>query len=192
MPVTWLCSGDTKRYSVSPKKDTTKISPSGCKVIILFISFGYEFSKPQIPHCSYHPLVTKCPGEHTQYTGTYLPRKLLQLTKNCRKSQLCIRYAQIFLDPQFSSVAQLCLTLWDPMDCSTPGFPVHDQLTEPTQTHVHWVSDAIQPSHPLSAPSSSCIQSFPESGSFQMSQFFASGNQSIGVLVSVSVLPMNI
>ena len=54
---------------------------------------------------------------------------------------------------QFSSVAQSCLTLWEPMDCSTPGLPVHHQLPEFTQTHVHWVSDAIQPSHPLSSPS---------------------------------------
>ena len=54
---------------------------------------------------------------------------------------------------QFSSVAQLCLTLCDPMDCSTPGLPVHHQLPEPTQTHVHRVIDAIQPSHPLSSPS---------------------------------------
>ena len=54
---------------------------------------------------------------------------------------------------QFSSVAQSCLTLCDPMDCSTPGFPVHHQLPEPTQTHVHRVSDAIQPYHPLSSPS---------------------------------------
>ena len=54
---------------------------------------------------------------------------------------------------QFSSVAQSCLTLCDPMDCSKPGFPVHYQLLEFTQTHVHWVSDAIQPSHPLSSPS---------------------------------------
>ena len=54
---------------------------------------------------------------------------------------------------QFSSVAQSCPTLFDPMDCSTPGLPVHHQLPEFTQTHVHRVSDAIQPSHPLSSPS---------------------------------------
>ena len=53
---------------------------------------------------------------------------------------------------KFSSVAQLCLTLHDPLDCSTPGFPVHCQLLELAQTHVHPVSDAIQPSHPLSSP----------------------------------------
>ena len=54
---------------------------------------------------------------------------------------------------QFSSVAQSCPTLCDPMDCSTPGFPVHHQLPESTQTHVHWVGDVIQPSHPLPSPS---------------------------------------
>ena len=54
---------------------------------------------------------------------------------------------------QFSSVAQLCLTLCDPMDCSMSGLPVHHQLLELTQTQVHWVGDAIQPSRPLSSPS---------------------------------------
>ena len=54
---------------------------------------------------------------------------------------------------QFSSVAQSCPTLCDPMNCSTPGLPVHHQFPEFTQTHVHQVSDAIQPSHPLSSPS---------------------------------------
>ena len=56
---------------------------------------------------------------------------------------------------QFSSVAQSCPTLCDPMNCSTPGLPAHHQLLEFTQTHVHRVSDAIQPSHPLSSPSPS-------------------------------------
>ena len=54
---------------------------------------------------------------------------------------------------QFSSVTQSCLTLCDPMDCSTPDFPVHNQLLELAHTHVHQVSDAIQQSHPLSSPS---------------------------------------
>ena len=56
---------------------------------------------------------------------------------------------------QFRSVTQSCLTLFDPMNCSTTGLPVHHQLPEFTQTHVHRVSDAIQPSHPLSSPSPS-------------------------------------
>ena len=54
---------------------------------------------------------------------------------------------------QFSSVAQSCLILCGPVDCSMPGLPVHHQLLEFTQTHVHWVGDASQPSHPLSSPS---------------------------------------
>ena len=55
---------------------------------------------------------------------------------------------------QLSSISQSCLTLWDPVDCSTPGFPVHLHFWELTQTHVDRVGDAIQPSHPLSSPSS--------------------------------------
>ena len=58
---------------------------------------------------------------------------------------------------QFGSVAQSCLTLCNPMNHSTPGFPVHHQLPEFTQTHVHQVSDAIQPSHPLSSPSTPAL-----------------------------------
>ena len=77
------------------------------------------------------------------------------------------------------------------MDCSTLGFPVHHQIPELTQTHVHWVGDAIQPSHPV-IPFSSYPNSFPASGYFQMSQFFAPSGQSIGVSTSTSVLPMNI
>ena len=75
------------------------------------------------------------------------------------------------------------------MNCSMPGFPVLHYIPEFAQTHVHWVSDAIQPSSPVPF---SRLQSFPASGSFQMSQFFASGGQDIGVSDSVSVLPMNI
>ena len=92
---------------------------------------------------------------------------------------------------QFSSVAQSCLTLCDPMNCSTPGFPVHHQLPEFTQTHVHRVSDAIQPSHPLSSPSPPVPQSLPASGSFPMSQLFTWGGQSTGVSALASFLPKN-
>ena len=81
-------------------------------------------------------------------------------------------------------------SLW-PHERSTPGLPVHHQLPESTQTHVHWVGDGIQPSHPLLSPSPPALKSFPASGSFQMSQLFASGGQSIGVSASTLVLPMN-
>ena len=68
---------------------------------------------------------------------------------------------------QFSSVAQSCLTLCDPMNCSTPGLPVHHQLPEFTQTRVHWVSGAIQPSHPLSSPSPPAFNLFQHQGLFK-------------------------
>ena len=78
------------------------------------------------------------------------------------------------------------------MKYSTPVFPVLHYLPELAHTHVHWVSDAIQPSHPLSPPSPLGPQSFPASGSFPMSQLFESGGPSIGVSASASILPMNI
>ena len=68
---------------------------------------------------------------------------------------------------QFSSVTQSCPTLCDPMNHSTPGLPVHHQLPELTQTHAHWVSDAIQPSHPLSPPSPPAPNSSQHQGLFQ-------------------------
>ena len=67
----------------------------------------------------------------------------------------------------FSSVTQLCLTLWKPIDCSTPGLPVHHQFPEFTQTHAHWVGDAIQPSHPLSSPSPPALNLPQHQGLFQ-------------------------
>ena len=68
---------------------------------------------------------------------------------------------------KFSSVTQSRLTLCNPMDCSTPGFPVHHQLPELTQTHVHWASDAIQLSHPLSSPSPPAFNLSQHQGLFQ-------------------------
>ena len=70
-------------------------------------------------------------------------------------------------DVQFSSVVQSCPTLCDPMNCSTPGLPVHHQLPESTQTHVHWVGDAIQPSHPLSSPSPPALSLSQHQGFFK-------------------------
>ena len=92
---------------------------------------------------------------------------------------------------QFSSFAQLCSTLCDPMECSTPGLPVHHQLLEfySNSCPLHWwchptISSSV-------VPFSSCFRSCPASGSFQMSQFFTSSGQSIAS-ASASVLPMNI
>ena len=91
---------------------------------------------------------------------------------------------------QFSSVAQSCLTFHDPMNHSTPGLLVHHQLPEFTQTHVHRVSDAIQPSHPLSSPSPPAPNPSPHE-SLPMSQLFTSGGQSTGVSALASFLPKN-
>ena len=77
------------------------------------------------------------------------------------------------------------------MDCSMPGFPVLHLLPELVQTHVYWVSDAIQPSNPLSFPSSPAFH-LCQHQSLPMSQPFASGGQSIGASASASALPMNI
>ena len=69
-----------------------------------------------------------------------------------KKVTLSIKFTE-YASVQFSSVTQSCPTLCDPMNHTTPGLPVHHKLPEFTQTHVHWVGDAIQPSHPLSSPS---------------------------------------
>ena len=89
------------------------------------------------------------------------------------------------------SVTKSWPILCDPMGCSKPGFPILHYLLELAQTHVHWLSDAIQQSHPV-VPFSSCLQSFPASGSFPMSRLFTSGGQSIGASVSALVLSLNI
>ena len=94
---------------------------------------------------------------------------------------------------QFSSVqstAQSCPTLCDPMNRSTPGLPVHHQLPEFTQTHIHRVSDAIQPSHPLLSPSPPAPNPFQHQ-SFPMSQLFTWGGQSTGISALASFLPKN-
>ena len=96
-----------------------------------------------------------------------------------------------FCTQSVSSVSQSCPALCNPMNRSTPGLPVHHQLPKSTQTHVHRVGDAIQPSYPLLSPSPPALKSFPASGSFQMSQLFTSSGQSIRVSASTSVLPVN-
>ena len=82
--------------------------------------------------------------------------------------QGCILSPCLFnLHAEFSSVAQLCPTLWNPMDCSTLGFPIYHQLPELSQTHVHWLRDVIQPPHPLLSPSPDAFNLFQHQGLFQ-------------------------
>ena len=87
-------------------------------------------------------------------------------------------------------ITKSCPALCNPMDCRTPGLSVLHYLPEFVQIHVHWVGDAIQPSHPLLSPSPPIPKSLPASGSFPMSQLFTWGGQSIGGSALASVLPM--
>ena len=89
-------------------------------------------------------------------------------------------------------VVQSCPTVWDPMDYSTPGFPVLHYVPEFVQTHVHWVNDAIQSSHLLSRTSPPALNLSQNQGHFLLSWLFTSGGQSVGISTSASVLPMNI
>ena len=113
-----------------------------------------------------HCLAATVAGKHFQRTCTS------SITNGSFKSMLTQRKSffdlvRSFSSVQFGSVTQSCPTLFDPMDCSRPGLPVHHQLPELTQIHVHWVSDAIQPSHPLSSPSPPAFNLSQHQGLFQ-------------------------
>ena len=120
------------------------------------------------------------PGKNVWYC---VKLNTLKIQPRCSqiKAVVCVCFVQ------FSSVAQSCPTLWDPMDCSTPSLPLHYRLPESTQTHVHWVSDAIQPSHPLSSPAPPSI--FP---SIRVYSNESALLQTIGISASISVFPINI
>ena len=107
------------------------------------------------------------------------------------KKNISLQYWSFKYSLQFSSITQLCPTLWDHMECSTPGFPLHQKFPGLTQIHVNRVSDAIQPPHPLSSPFPPAFNLSQHQGLFQC-QLFASGGQRIGASASAAVLPMNI
>ena len=100
----------------------------------------------------------------------------------------CLLRRMVSLLFSFSVVSTLCAST----DCSMPGFPILHHLLEATQIHVHWVSDAIQPSYPLLPTSPFAFGLSQHSGSFSMSRLFISGGQSIGASASALALPMNI
>ena len=95
------------------------------------------------------------------------------------------------LELQFSSVTQSCPTHCNPIDCSTPGFPVHHQIPESTHNHVHWVNDAIQPSHHLSSVSPPALNLSQHQGLFKWVSSLHHVAKVLGVSASTSVLPMN-
>ena len=127
----------------------------------------------------------RSPGEGKGYPLQYsgLENSRDSIVHGVTKSQAQLTNIHFHFCYIFSSVQSLShVWLCDHIEYSTPGHPVHHQLLEFTQTHVHWVGDAIQPSS--SVVPFSCSQSFPASESFQMNQLFASCGQSIGVSAS--------
>ena len=161
----------------------------GSSISLLQGTFSTQGLNPGLPHCRriLHQLSHKGSPrilEWVAYPFSIFPTQGSNRgLRHCRWMLYLLSYQgspEAFLKPgvtspsvQFSSVAQSYPTLCDPMNRSKPGLPVHHQLPEFTQTHVHRVSDAIQPSHPLSSPSPPAPQSLPASQSFPMSQLFA-------------------
>ena len=103
------------------------------------------------------------PNFNSSFYHIYLSKKKKKITRHTKRHVSWVSCITV----QFSSVAQSCPILWDPMDCSTPGLPVHHKLLEFTPPHVHWVGDAIQPSHSLSSPSLSAFNLSQHQGLFK-------------------------
>ena len=127
--------------------------------------------KLRSPTLQVDSLPAEPPGKYILYT--HFRKKL----GNCYDDLNCKR---VKISVQFSSVAQSCLTLCNPMNRSTPGLPVHHQFPEFTQTHGRWCHPTISSS---AVPFSSCLQSFPMSGSFPVSQFFTLGANTLQLLL---------
>ena len=125
--------------------------------LIRFFTAKESINKVKRQPSGWNKIITK--GKIGELLISKICKQLTQL--NTRKTNKPVRkwakdlnkhFSKDLSLVQFSSVSQSCLTLCDPMHCSTPGLPIHHQLPEFTQTHVHRVGDAIQPSHPLSSP----------------------------------------
>ena len=153
--------------------------------VLVFLAMRHVGSQCSSQGWKLHPLLGRQSPNHWT-TKEVLVLVFLGLHFNTKINKKTIKYFPL----PVSSVAQSCLTLCNPMDCSTPGFPVHHQCLELAQIHVQSVMlyNHLILCHPLF----SCLQSFLASGSFLMSQFFTSGGQSIGASASASVLPMHI
>ena len=162
--------------SCSTLSDPMDCSPPGSSVHGIFqarilervaLSFSRGFSYPGIkPTLQADSLPSELPGKPLCLNFSSIIRYYLNV---------CFFYNNF----QFSSVTQLCPTLCNPMDCSRPGLPAHHQLPEFTQTHVHWVGDAIHLSHLLSSPSPPAFSLFQHQGLFQQ---VSSSNQVAKVL----------
>ena len=175
---------------------TTELPGKSLWVTIIYMQFSQSTGTPWVcPRSVAWTGLEQISQKDALHKGLFLQRRRMPLVlgpdRKCGSLhwKVCVCARELWTN-QIRSVAQSCPTLSDPMDCIIPGLPVHHQLLEFTQTHIHWVGDAIQPSHPV-VPFFSRLQSFPASGSFRMSQLFTSGGESIRVSASTSVLPMN-
>ena len=145
-------------YCSTPGFPVLHYLPDFARTHVLWVN---DLLTPQTPQvygipCLYVPDVPRLVSDCLKISITVLALSRLILCG--QKHIMCQSFppsSSVFpvLCPQFTSVPQSCPALCDPMYCSTPGFPVHHQLLELAQTHVHWVGDAIQLSHPLSSPS---------------------------------------
>ena len=133
-------------------------------------------NKQNVPVFYHHPTCHTDIRERLMFSQVHLWKNCLTVQDSFKFSKkLQIRFFSVHLwrptsppgSVQFSSVTQWCPTLCDPMNCSMPGLPVHHQLPEFTQTHVHWVDDAIQQPHPLSSPSLPALNLSQHQGLFQ-------------------------
>ena len=122
-------------------------------VIVIIMHEGIQMNKKDHVYISF-PLLL--------YQITWIYYLIVLVVKSL--TQVSVQFSSV----QFSSVSKSCLTLWNPMNRSTPGLPVHHQLPEFTQTHAHRISDAIQPSHPLSSPSPPATNPSQHQGLFQL------------------------
>ena len=161
--------------------------------LVIYFSWSYIFLTSIHEYWKNH--VFDCLDLWWQSDVSAFLKKLIYFLSNSNSfTEFCCFLSSLIMNQssvQFSSVAQSCPTLCDPMDCSMPGFPVHNQHPEYTQSHVHWVGDAIQPSHPLSTPSPPALNLSQHQGLFH---WVSSSHQvAKGLDPSVqSVLPMNI
>ena len=157
--------------------DVTYLKVSGNNVVETINDAGDKIYKPLAR-------LTKKKRERMQTKQEMKEEKWQPIPQKCKKSE----ENTVNNSVQFSSVTQSCPTLCEPMNCSMPGLPVHHQLPEFTQTHVHRVGDAIQPSHPLSSPSPPAPNPSQHQSLFQ---WVSSSHEVAKVLALASVLQMN-
>ena len=155
-----ICPRPSPHVCLRSRRPNSAFPPSAPSQVLMATSFQIQLFSPHHMFYSFVKFIysgnfqiytlRKCQNSVNNSHGSIIQ---LQWLSTSGQSFYSYSHSLIPSCVQFSSVPQSCPTLWDPMDCSTPGLPVHHQLLELAQTHVHWVSDIIQPSHPLSSPS---------------------------------------